>query len=334
MSVQQATNIELRKKTTLRLGGFVPYFYHVRTQEELASLAQISKEIGLPIRLLGGGSNILASDESLYQGKYLEFAVAQIQIHLENEEKFQEAFIWLDDDLTPPLVKQAFQEGWSEKALRLEVGAGMALPTLLKACANSGASGLEGLCGIPGKVGGAIAMNAGAYACEMDQVLENVTVYSEEHGFLTLDRSQFINTYRSFTPLYQGVPVEDYIICQASLVFPFIKRDLVKTKISENLLTKKASQPIKAYTAGCVFKNPTILQDGQEVSVSAGKLLDEAGFKGFEKNGMRLSHIHANFLENIGYGNSGDALAIIEEAKNKIMQLHNIELHEEVRLWL
>ncbi len=335
-------NIELRKKTTFHLGGIVPYFYSLSNEEDILELRKIEKDKSLEIKILGGGSNILAADESLTKGKNLDFAVAQMQIHYENEDKFTEYFVWYDDELCPPLVKKVLQEEQSDKALRIEVGGGMPVAALLKLCANAGASGLEGLGGIPGKICGAIAMNAGAYDCEIDQVLETVRIYSDECGFLTLNRSEFINEYRKFTPYYEGKALENYLICGASFVFPFINRDLVQEKIKENIAKKKLSQPIKAYTAGCIFKNPVILPEqfekmgfsGEIKSFGAGKILDLLGFKGMEKNGIRFSPIHANFLENFNNGTTQNAIEMIKEAKDKVFKSFDIILEEEVKLWL
>ncbi len=330
--LQVLENIELRRKTTLRLGGIVPFFYDIRTEDDLMELPKLSEKIGMEIRILGGGSNLLITDESLgHANDILNFSVAQIQMSYENEEKFREVFLWQDDALAPPLAKQALLANEHGKALRAKVGAGMPIQRLLKLCADQGCTGLEGLMGIPGKIGGAVAMNAGAYLDEMDNVLESVGVYTKELGFLTLNRDEFVNTYRCFTPYYNNSPIKDYVICNASFIFPFTEREKIKEKMHTNLIAKKGTQPIKAYTAGCVFKNPI---DENGVSISAGKLLDEAGFKGKELNGMRFSPIHANFLENMGHGDAHSALELIKEAEDKVLADTSIQLQREVKLWL
>ena len=329
---QTLQNIELRKKTTLRLGGIVPFFYDIRTEEALCKLPELSKQIGMEIRILGGGSNILAADESLgNKNDILNFSVAQIQINYNNEETFEEAFIWKDDMHVPPLAKEALETKKNAKALRVEVGAGMPIPKLLKLCTEKGCTGLEGLMGIPGRVGGAIAMNAGAYQCEIDQVLETVRIYTKKEGLLTLTREHFKNAYRSFTPFHNAIALENYIICGATFVFPVVEREEVKAKIQENLIAKKKTQPIKAFTAGCVFKNP-IHEDG--TSMSAGKLLEEAGFRGKELNGMRFSPKHANFLENFANGNTNSALELIKVAQEEVFSCSNVKLEREIKLWL
>lgn len=367
--MQILENIELRKKTTLRLGGTVPFFYDIRTENALCELASIEEKISMPIHLLGGGSNLLITDESMgHKGDILPFSVAQIQISYENEDKFQDTFIWQDDELAPPLAKQYLAQNLTEKTLRAEVGSGMALQKFLKLCAEKGCTGLEGLVGIPGKIGGAVAMNAGAYLSEIDKVLETVRIFHKEYGFLDLTRHNFENTYRSFIPYYKGVKLQDFIISGASFVFPVIERDKVKANMHEHLLAKKSTQPIKAFTAGCVFKNPELHRDEQIIeisktekttteknvnhieniekskeiykttvekqSISAGKLLDEAGMKGKEHGGMRFSPIHANFLENIGNGTISSALALIEEAIEKVYSHTQIKLEKEVKVWL
>ncbi len=328
--LQYQENIELRKKTSFRLGKEVPYFYNLTKKEDLVYLVEAEKEIGLPIKILGGGSNVLVADASLNSKRYLDFAVAKVQIHYENEDKFEEYFVWQDDELCPPLARKSLKEKLTDKALRLKVGAGLNIAALLKNCAKAGASGLEGLAGVPGKVGGAIAMNAGAYGCEVADVLESVEIYDKNHGYLTLNRLNFTNSYRKFNVFYENTKLEDYIILGASFVFPAIERQLVQKRIDENLDSKKQGQPIKAYSAGCIFKNPMI--DGK--TVSAGKILDELGLKGFEKDGIRFSKVHANFLENLGTGNTKTVLEMMDMAKEKVFRSYNIQLENEVMLWL
>lgn len=339
--MQVLENIELRKKTTLRLGGTVPFFYEIRTESELFELAQIEQKKGLPIYLLGGGSNLLITDKSMgHSNDMLPFSVAQIQIRYE-EEKFQDIFLWQDDKLAPPLAKKYIAQGITEKTLRAEVGAGFAMQKFIKLCAEKGCTGLEGLVGIPGKLGGAIAMNAGGYFCEMDQVLETVRIFHKQYGILNLTRENFNNSYRSFMAYHpeNKEQLTDYIICGASFIFPVIAREQVKTKIQENLDYKKSTQPIKAFTAGCVFKNPnkevrSLKHTCIEGNISAGKLLEEVGMKGKEYGGMRFSPLHANFLENMGNGDTKSALILIEKAIEAVYIHTDIKLEKEVKVWL
>lgn len=336
-------NIELRKKTTLRLGGVVPFFYDIRTESDLFELSKEEVKHSHPIYLLGGGSNLLITDESMgHKNDKLPFSIAQIQIAYEAEEIFRDTYIWQDDHLAPPLAKNYLAQNLTEKTLRAQVGAGYPLQKFLKLCAEKGCTGLEGLVGIPGKIGGAIAMNAGAYFCEMDTVLETVRIFHKEYGILTLTREHFKNSYRSFIayhPERKNELLTDYIICGASFIFPVINRDHVKAKMQEHLMAKKSTQPIKAFTAGCVFKNPTLEKEDlafgkSGTSISAGKLLDDVGMKGKEQGGMRFSPIHANFLENIGHGDTKSALALIEEAIERVYIHTKIKLEKEVKVWL
>lgn len=322
-------DIELKTKTTLRLGGIVPFFLEIHQEEELKHLPEIMHTAGVEFRILGGGSNLLIADESMWTHgeKHLDFGVIHINIQNENIPAFETFHLDSEKNLLPPLAKKHFKEKKQTKFIRTQIPAGMAIQKFLQLCMQNACHGLEGLVGIPGKIGGAIAMNAGAYDSEMAQVLETVTIFSPKNGFTTLMQKDFSTDYRHFSVKKHD---NDYIICNASFIFPYQDSKIIKENMQKNLDSKKASQPINALTAGCVFKNPL---SKENKTISAGKILDQLGFRGKTKGNMQFSAIHANFLENKGNGNTYDALRLLEAAANAVYQEFGIYLEKEVRIW-
>ena len=320
--VQQ--NISLKNKTTLRLGGITPYYIKIKSKQDVLDFAELENKYAMPFKILGGGSNLLIADESLY--KELPFGVLDIDIA---NELTSTPFVPENKSLLPPLV-QNYMERQHKNFVKIHVGAGNKIPALLQYCKENGLTGLEGLVGIPCRVGGTIAMNAGAYQTEINDVLFQVELFHRKYGMITLTRENMRLNYRKAVFTYDTALLNDYIITGADFIFPVIEKNLVKEKMEKNYQIKKNSQPIQAFTAGCVFKNPCN-ENGEKIS--AGLLLDKAGLKNMHIGGMQFSKIHASFLENTGNGKIQEALELISAAKDKILTLFNIQLEEEIKIW-
>ncbi len=288
----------LRERTTLRLGGQARAEAVVEREGDLAELAQVLADMDARPLILGRGSNILALDEDLPC-----------------------VLVSMDFSAGPLIVEDRGAE------LVVQVGSGHTLPGFLHWCAKNGCSGLEGLAGIPGSVGGAVAMNAGSYGCETADKLVGVKAFTPEHGLSLLCKSDWQAGYRHFAPCPQGRAVPDwFIIVGGRFLLQRGEPARIRQMMEENLRKKAATQPITAHSAGCVFKNPAI-------GVSAGKLLDEAGFKGLRRGGMMFSELHANFLVNTGNGNSEEAMALLSEARRAVYERTGHELQWEVKVY-
>ena len=198
--------------------------------------------------------------------------------------------------------------------------AGVRLPKLVAWCAARGLSGLEGMAGIPGAVGGAVAMNAGSYGVSMGDVLTRARLWSADSGAVWLTREALTCGYRHFDP---GLSAP-WLVLGCELRLTRTEPDIVREAIKANLQRKKATQPITQATAGCVFKNPE--------GVSAGKLLDEAGFKGRRMGGVGFSELHANFLVHHGGGSATQALELLETARETVRERTGIRLELEVKV--
>ncbi|BBD08542.1 UDP-N-acetylmuramate dehydrogenase [Desulfovibrio ferrophilus] len=282
----------MSERTTLKLGGPALAEVHIGHERDLDELPAVLEKAGGRPMVLGWGSNILASDDTL------------------------------------PIVLLRVPEGGGPRIVHetgervtVQADAGMRLPRLLTWCAKQGLSGLEGLVGIPGSVGGAVAMNAGSFGCEMAEVLSRVLLFSPCCGLRWVGREDVRMDYRFFAPR----TYDDYfIVMGVELDVIRAEKPLVDEVMARHMTTKKASQPISAASAGCVFKNP----EGD----AAGRLLEQAGFRGKGLGGMIFSEIHANFLVNAGGGTSEQAFELIASARDEVTRRFGVGLELEVKV--
>lgn len=306
-------NPRLAERTSLRLGGTALAEVRMTSLADLDALPDCLARLGGEPVVLGYGTNILAHDGAL------PLVIVSPS--------------FVDDvELTPEMLGDVNIDGVPHAIVK--VAASMSLPRLLVRLALWGLSGLEGLAGVPSSVGGAVAMNAGSYGCEMGPSLYTVTIYTPRLGLVTLKRGAFSFAYRHFTPhcINDG---EWFMVVRVELA---LRRDSshssqsIKARMRECHEKKRSTQPIWAHSAGCVFRNP-VSEDG--VSISAGKLLDEAGMKGVSMGHMAMSEVHANFLVNTaqGYeGRSADAFALLAMAQERVLAKFGITLECEVRI--
>ena len=282
----------LAPRTTLRIGGTAIAELVLERSEDLDLLPDKLKALGGKPLVLGAGSNILAHD----------------------------------GELPLVLIRPFFNDGPQivgehEGKILVRAGAGVPMARLLRFCAVNGLSGLEGLVGIPGSVGGAVAMNAGSHGTEtckniytiqafVDNTIQRISVDALQYGYRTLR----INGKKN-----------DFIVLEATFGLTVGERDGICNCMRHNFFKKKSKQPVTAWSAGCVFKNPS-------PEMSAGRLLDEAGFKGRKLGGMAFSTLHANFLINEGKGSATAALDLLQEARDAVRQRFGIELEPEVRI--
>ena len=270
---------ELSQRTTLGLGGRAMAEVRLESEADLDSLSRLIEEQGGSPMVLGKGSNLLLADR--------------------------------DHELVLVTIgKQAgsgaLTLGRSAKERRTVVraGAGLFMPGLLGRLASMGLSGLEPLAGIPGTVGGAVAMNAGSYGTETADAMTRVRLWSPKQGlFDWLERGFFTAGYRTFAPAWPAVSTWSGRRSSLAMDEPAAVRDRMKRTYA----SKKATQPVTAKTCGCVFKNPP--------GDSAGRLLDRAGFRGRGEGNMEFSPMHANFLVNRGGGTASQAMELIRSAR-------------------
>ena len=287
----------LADRTTLGLGGHALAEIRVFAEQGLPELPGLLASLGGKPVAFGAGSNIVAAD----------------------------------GELPLVLLSAAWSEGpevarEEEGEVFVRVSGGQRLCVLLGKLAAAGFSGLEGLAGIPGSVGGAIAMNAGSFGHAMGDALESVTVYAPDGGRQTAGREELELGYRHMAFRGKGQNDSWFMITSAVARLKKSSPGSVRAAMREHMARKKNTQPVGEKSAGCVFKNPS-------PDMPAGKLLDEAGFRGKRLGGMMFSHLHANFLVNEGKGTAEAAFDLIDMAREAVRLRCGVVLEPEVKIW-
>ncbi|SHJ13806.1 UDP-N-acetylmuramate dehydrogenase [Halodesulfovibrio aestuarii] len=293
MAITVHPSFSFSERTTLRMGGSALAEVVLTHTDDCEQLSDILLSLGGEPLVIGRGSNLLAKDG--------ELPVVIVNPAITTE---------------PVCVEE------TDETVTVHVGAGYRLPRFLNWCATHGYAGLEGLAGVPGTVGGAVAMNAGSYGCEVVDCLDSVEVFIKKIGTAVFKKTDVVLQYRHFSiPTVNDQPVI------LSSVFRLNKKDPqeIKKVIDDNLTRKKATQPVSAHSAGCVFKNPA-------EGVSAGMLLDQCGFKGKIYGGVAFSPLHANFLVNVNNGTSKEAFELLHIAQQTVLDVSGYSLELEVKV--
>lgn len=274
--------------TSLRVGGAIDWVLSPETEAQAAAVVHEMDQAGIGWRALGSGSNILADDGDHH---YVVLSLKELKGEL------------------------AFD------GERVSVPAGYSLPRLCIDVARQGLSGIEGLGGIPGTVGGAVWMNAGAYGHEIGTVTETVRVARDGrvHEIPGTD-VQWNYRHTSFK--------EGELLLGATLRLTADDPEKIRARMEDAKSRRMATQPHGSRSAGCFFKNPPA------GTVGTGKIIDEIGMKGTRKGSAVISPVHGNFIVTEGEGaRAEDALALAEEVRERVKREHGIELEYEVELW-
>jgi UDP-N-acetylmuramate dehydrogenase len=280
------TNYRLAKHTWYGLGGPADYFIRPEAIDQLQEVVHRCQENGVRMYVLGFGSNLLVSDEGV-----------------------RGAVIKLDTEA----FKEVQIEGES-----VTTGAGADLSQLVLSCVKKGLSGLEGLTGIPGSIGGAVRMNAGGRFGDIGTAVESVTAMDIRGQVHEKAKPELAFDYRSSN-------IASRFILGATLrLVPGDPEQIMRT-VQEIWIYKKNHQPLNTRNCGCVFKNPP----GQ----AAGALIDRAGLKGFQVGGAKVSEKHANFIVAEKGCTSQDVLSVIAEVRDKVKESSGIELETEIEIW-
>ena len=291
-------NEPLSKHTTLCIGGNADYFVEVETEEQLISLLKFINENKINFFVIGGGSNLLFSDDG-FKG---------IVIKLSAKGDFGCIEVWKD---------RGIEKTTANNVVSVVCGAAVSLAYLAQQTAQKGLSGLEYLSGIPGTIGGAVCGNAGVKNCSVSDIIEKIEVidYSGNKKVLTKDNIKF--EYRK-SDLQSNIITKIFFILKNA-----DKNDILKT-ISQELERRKNSQPIGTKNAGCVFKNPK--------DDSAGRLIDSLNLKNYSVGGIKISDVHANFFVNNNNGCAKDMVSLIDFVKDKVYKKYNIKLETEIKI--
>jgi len=275
----------LSKHTTLRIGGPAQYWLEPDTEEGFAKVVQLCNEKGLPLFVIGRGSNLLVRDGGLrgvvvYLGRG-EFRRLEVREH------------------------------------QITAGVGVRQKELALAARDAGIGGFEWFEGIPGNVGGALRMNAGAMGAE---------TFSQVVSLRYVDRA---GEFHTCTPAdlevgYRNVPfLADHYAVSATFVGGSATAAEIEARMEASLQKRRTTQPRES-SAGCIFKNPT--------AVPAGRLIEELGLKGARVGGAKVSEVHGNFLVNDHNATGADMLELIAQVKQRALEEHGIHLETEVQI--
>jgi len=275
----------MKRLTSFRIGGPVPLLIRPYSEEGLLEVLEILNLLGVPFRIIGRGTNLLVDDRG----------INEVLIDLKKASNF----------IRP-------------EGPVLAVGSGTSLEHLLSFCERKGLSGLEGLCGIPGSVGGAIKGNAGAWGYQIGDRVEYLIIYSAQGKREKRENLNF--SYRR-GPLREGE-----VIWEVGISLFERDPEEIREKTKALRLERIKTQPLGFASAGCIFKNPP---NGPP----AGYLIDKAGFKGKRRGGAIVSPLHANFILNLGDATFSDVMGLIEEIREEVFKLFNVELELEVEIW-
>ena len=275
----------MKMHTTFRIGGPAKYFVIPETKEEVKAIIECCKSVDMPYYILGNGSNLLVSDKG-YDGVVIQIFKNMNQITLDGE--------------TITAQAGAILSSVANKALEAEL------------------TGFEFAAGIPGTLGGACVMNAGAYGGEMKDVLVNVVVLTQEGEFLTIPAEELELGYRTSV-----IAKKDYIVLEATIKLTKGDKEAIKARMDELKVQRTTKQPLEYPSAGSTFKRP--------VGYFAGKLIQDAGLRGFQVGGAQVSEKHCGFVINKDQATAADVAELMKQVSAIVKEQFGVELEAEVK---
>ncbi len=276
----------MKKHTSFKIGGPADLLLLPRGEEDLVKILKIIKDHDAPFFVMGNGSNLLVKDKGLRQ-VVIKIADNYKEIKIEGT----------------TIVAQA----------------GILLSTLAKKALAADLGGLEFASGIPGTLGGAVAMNAGAYGGEMKDVVKGCRVLDQEGNLLYLPKDQLELGYR--TSIIQK---NHYIALSVELDLYQGHYEEIKERMDQLTIQRTTKQPLHLPSAGSVFKRPP--------GYFAGKLVEDCGLKGTQIGGAQVSTLHSGFIVNVGNATAADVLALIELIQKEVKSRFDVTLETEVKI--
>lgn len=275
----------MKAHTTFRVGGPADYFVVPKNAEEVAGVIRLCKEYDVPYFVEGNGSNLLVGDKGI-RGVVLQIFKSMSNICVEGEQ--------------------------------ITAQAGASLAQIANAALAESLAGFEFAAGIPGTLGGAVVMNAGAYGGEMKDVLASVKVLTEEGEVLELAADELELGYRTSI-----IPKKNYIVLEARILLKKGNQEEIKGYMDELRKKRIEKQPLEYPSAGSTFKRPE--------GYFAGKLIQDAGLKGFTVGGAQVSEKHSGFVINKGNATAADIMSLMEQVTELVKKDSGITLEPEVK---
>ena len=278
-------NVVLAPYTTMRTGGPAALFAEPRNAQQLARVHQWAQEKGLPLLILGNGSNLLIADSG-FDGLVIHLGRALSEV--------------------------------SVFANTLTAQAGASLAAAARAAAQASLTGLEFAAGIPGSIGGAVCMNAGAYGGEIAQVIVSARVLTPE-GVRTVSKEELTLGYRSSAVMQNG-----WVVLEATFELAPGSPDEIKATMADLAARRREKQPLQYPSCGSFFKRP--------VGYYAGALIEQAGLKGYRVGDAQVSEMHAGFVINRGHATSSEIYRLMQDVQRRVQAQFGVALEPEVRL--
>lgn len=278
----------MAKHTSFKIGGPADVFIKVDNIEELKETLDLSKKNQIPLTIIGNGSNLLVTDKGI-RGITAKLNLKDIEIKNENNKQI------------------------------IKVDAGVPVGLLAQKLLKEEIAGFEELSGIPGTIGGAVIMNAGAHGKEIKDILKKVTAMDYDGNIY-----EFTNEECKFSYRNSKFQKEKYIILQATLILEKGNSQEIKEKMDEYMQFRKEKQPIEYPNAGSTFKR------GEDFVTA--KLIDEAGLKGYKVGGAQVSEKHAGFIVNVDNATAKDVIELTDYIKEKIEEKFGKKINLEIQI--
>ena len=276
----------MSQHTTFRVGGPADCLLDIRDKEELKKICKYLKLMGLPMFIMGNGSNLLVSDKG-FRGVILKVRSGMDQVHVDGK--------------------------------RLIAQAGATMAQVARVALEHGLTGLEFASGIPGTIGGGVIMNAGAYGGEMRQVVKSVEVLNRDGEIWNLDNETMEFGYRT-----SSIKGKDYVVTEVEFELSEGNPEKIKETMDSLAIMRREKQPLEYPSAGSTFKRP----EGH----FAGKLIQDAGLRGYTVGGAMVSEKHCGFVINIrpGITTATDVMKLIRHVQTTVKDAFDVDLEPEV----
>ena len=278
------TEEPMKNHTTFRIGGPVTYYVIPENGQELAAVIALCRGEEVPYYVLGNGSNLLVSDDG-WRGVVI------------STERLCECQVRGD---------------------RLWAQAGVLLSRMAKKAKDASLTGFEFAAGIPGTLGGALVMNAGAYGSEMKEVLVSATVLAPDGTLHRLSAEELELGYRT-----SCIPRNEYVVLEAEVLLAPGDQEAIQSRMDELAFLRRSKQPLEYPSAGSTFKRPA--------GYFAGKLIDDAGLRGFQVGGAQVSEKHCGFVINKEQATARDVMELCSQVKQRVKAQFGVDLEMEVK---
>lgn len=290
--ITRLPELEVRKEepmcqhTTFRIGGPAEYFVSPN-REQIAEVFRIARAHEIPVTVIGNGSNLLVGDKGI-RGLVIEIGSAMNTISVQDN--------------------------------HIVVGAGALLSQVAAKAAAAGLGGMEFAAGIPGSVGGAVTMNAGAYGGEMKDILQNVTVLTEDGCICTLDVGEMDLSYR-----HSCVPEKHFVVLEAEVALEYKPEEEIRRQMEELRKQRVEKQPLEYPSAGSTFKRPE--------GYFAGKLIMDAGLRGYCVGDAQVSEKHCGFVINRKNASAAEVRQLMQDVQARVEEQFGVRLEPEVKMF-